>query len=274
MPWNDAGRIRLVGWEIGGSDAVIDGWVHRKTVPHAILSQVLAGSYRLSGGGRSTRIAPGELAVVAASKPVVFAHHHDRSGRMAYRYLHVASLLDGIIDPLALHETPTRLSGPAAQRVGILIGRLHGPEGRDPALGPALVQTALAEVLAALPPSDDAAVRLTAAGALAPMIAWIRAHLADPITVDGMARICGLSRSRLHAVCKVRLGKSPLAVVRELRLDAAAHLLLVTDRPMSAIAEACGFADASHLSHVFRRRHAMSPLLYRSTQRLPAQREF
>jgi transcriptional regulator GlxA family with amidase domain len=165
-----------------------------------------------------------------------------------------------------------RLAG-SIQGAEILIGRLHGPEGRDQALGPALVQTALAEVLAALPPADDAAVRLTAAGALSPLFTWIRAHLTDPITVDGLARICGLSRSRLHAVCRIRLGKAPMTVVRDLRLEAAAHLLLVTDRPLQAIAEACGFADPSHLSHAFRRRHGVPPLVYRSTQRLPTQSE-
>lgn len=273
MAWVTGGGISIGRWECAdGSHHGVDGFVHRKSVPYAILVLVRQGAYEIDGGVRRERVIAGELAVVAAGRPVAFTHLHDTRGRMAFRYLHVEALRDGAFDPLAARATPARLAGPAATRIAALFSRLVTTERASPDLGAGLVLTAVGEVLAALPLAGEAAERLAIDEPVTRVLAWMRTRLHEPLMVDDLARVAGLSRSRLHALFSTRLGRAPLAQLRELRLAEAAHRLLATEDAVGSIAIATGFADGYHLSHAFTRRHGIAPTRYRKQQRLPSQR--
>ena len=271
MAWIIGGGISIGRWECSdGSHRGLNGFVHRKSVPYAILALVRQGAYEIDGGVRRERIAVGELAVVAAGRPVAFTHLHDTDGRMDFRYLHVEALRDGAFDPLAARATPARIAGPAARRIAALLNRLVATEGANADLGAGLVLTAIGEVLAALPLADDAAERLAIDEPVTRVLAWMRSRLHEPLMVEDLARVAGLSRSRLHALFNSRLGRAPLAQLRELRLAEAAHRLLATEDAVGSIAIATGFADAYHLSHAFTKRHGLAPTRYRKQQRLPS----
>ena len=51
------------------------------------------------------------------------------------------------------------------------------------------------------------------------------------------------------------------------RLEQACHLLLTTHWPVSQVAEACGFGDASYFGKAFRKKTGLSPAKYRARQR-------
>jgi AraC-like DNA-binding protein len=51
------------------------------------------------------------------------------------------------------------------------------------------------------------------------------------------------------------------------RIDEAKRLLAASDRPIQAIAEACGFGDAFYFSRVFRKVAGQSPSAFRARQR-------
>ena len=63
------------------------------------------------------------------------------------------------------------------------------------------------------------------------------------------------------------LGLSPMEYLLNHRLEQACHLLLTTHWPVSQVAEACGFGDASYFGKAFRKKTGLSPAKYRAQQR-------
>jgi AraC-like DNA-binding protein len=253
-----------------GSGEMRDGFVHRKIVPYAIVVQPTRGHYVVSGPDASARIAAGEVALVASHIPVAFSHHADRGRAMAARWLHIQAMVDGVLDPCALKRTPCRIAGEPARRIGALMDELHGLSGGGTAerfaqLG--LSCRILALALAAAPEHPRARELAAATTHLAPIMRWIETNLHRPLDVPGLARAAGLSRSRLHALFQQRLGRSPMAQVKEMRLQAAARRLLTLAERVGDVAEATGFANAFHFSREFSRRYGMPPRNYRDEQR-------
>lgn len=73
-----------------------------------------------------------------------------------------------------------------------------------------------------------------------------------------------MSPSSLRPLFKGHTGKSPGAFVRDLRMTAAARLLLVADRRISAIAYELGFDDANYFARIFKSTFGVSPQEYRA----------
>ena len=77
---------------------------------------------------------------------------------------------------------------------------------------------------------------------------WIRAHLREHLTLEGLARQVGLSRAHYARQYRAKTGQTPMDVVRRHRLAAARDLLLTTDLPLRLIAPQVGYADEHQLS--------------------------
>jgi len=94
-------------------------------------------------------------------------------------------------------------------------------------------------------------------------LAFFRAHLADLITVSDAARHSGISRRGLERRFRAILRRTPAEEICRLRLDLAKQLLAETDRPLSDIAEACGFGTHSYFSAQFRADSGVTPREFR-----------
>lgn len=93
--------------------------------------------------------------------------------------------------------------------------------------------------------------------------AIVKAHMADAdFTADQMAREMAMSRSKLFTLMKLHTGKAVMEFVRDIRLDYAAERLKA-GTPVSEIAEACGFSDASSFRRSFVRKFGVTPSQYR-----------
>ncbi len=262
--------IRLNAFEPGAGE-MPDGWIHRKCIPFTIIVQPTRGAYVVTGPDQAVRIATGEVALVAADMPVVFAHHADAKGRMASRWLHVQAAWRGIIEPGALVRTPHRITGAAARRIGDALGELltvpgHGMDRQCARTG--LAYRILGLALGEAPAHPRADRLLAAAARLGPLDTWLQGHLHETLNLADIARAAGLSRSRLHALCVEHLGQAPMARLKDLRLAAAARELLTTSDPVAEIATRAGFSNPFHFSREFRRRYALPPRDYRDEQRL------
>ena len=88
------------------------------------------------------------------------------------------------------------------------------------------------------------------------------------ITIHELAKIACLSTSRFHRVFKALTGLSPRAYIIDLRLRKAQEKLLVTDMPISAIAEAVGWSDAFYFSRIFHSKLNITPSQYRESRNL------
>jgi AraC family transcriptional regulator len=105
-------------------------------------------------------------------------------------------------------------------------------------------------------------------GGLAPVVRrqlaeYIDAHLDQPLTLGMLAQLALLSEYHLARMFRISFGMAPYAWIAARRLDRARQLLKTTALPLQQVADACGYADLSHLSHRFRAGIGISPSQYR-----------
>lgn len=87
-----------------------------------------------------------------------------------------------------------------------------------------------------------------------------------PWSLATMAARCGYSVSRFCALYRERFGVSPKQDLLTARLTLARNMLCYTDRPITAIADTCGFDSAPYFSKYFKAATGLSPREYRRRQ--------
>jgi AraC-like DNA-binding protein len=99
-------------------------------------------------------------------------------------------------------------------------------------------------------------------------IEYLRAHLADPITLDALATHAALDKFHLCRAFRAQVGMPPHAYLTHLRIQRAKELLARGTRA-SDLAPLVGLYDQSQLTRHFRRIVGTTPARYRSTQLAP-----
>ena len=84
--------------------------------------------------------------------------------------------------------------------------------------------------------------------------AWTRAHLAKGFSLDAAAKAAGASKRTLARRMHQVLGKTPLEYVQTLRIERAVQLLKTSNASVEQIAAKVGYADATTLRGLLRRR--------------------
>lgn len=87
----------------------------------------------------------------------------------------------------------------------------------------------------------------------------VAAAPALPWGVDGLARRAGMSTGHFHRRVQAQHGRSPMAVVRHIRLERAADLLRTTRMDLATIADEVGYATGFALSHAMQRQLGRRP---------------
>jgi len=95
------------------------------------------------------------------------------------------------------------------------------------------------------------------------VIDFIDAHLAQPLTLEQLADVAGLSVFHFARVFRQATGQSPYRFVSERRLMLAQRLLMAREMTVQDIALACGFTRHASFSAAFARARGMSPRHYR-----------
>ncbi|MET0549499.1 MAG: AraC family transcriptional regulator [Xanthomonas sp.] len=147
----------------------------------------------------------------------------------------------------------------------------------------------LQDRLAALAPYPDLDVAHDRAGVA--VLAWLQAGTAprgwqrlqtlcrrieaapgQDWPVRRMAQLAHLSPSRLHALFRTALGRTPQDWVAARRLDWVRRQLAHGSRPIAALAQDSGYADQSTLTRALKRSTGQTPAAYRRRHR-PAQEQ-
>jgi AraC family transcriptional regulator of arabinose operon len=102
---------------------------------------------------------------------------------------------------------------------------------------------------------------------IARITAHIEAHLHEELSVEGLARVAGLSISRLAHVFRDLMGLSPMQFLEMRRIEKAKGLLLTTDLPVQEVGWLTGFPNAQHFSVRFRKMSGQSPRAFRQKPR-------
>lgn len=102
-----------------------------------------------------------------------------------------------------------------------------------------------------------------AAGAVARAKQFIEDNFREPISLDRLAALVGLTRFSLAKHFRQRVGVSPYRYVSEVRVRHAQRMMAQGCRP-TEVASEVGFFDQSHLARHFKRSCGMTPREYLS----------
>ena len=95
--------------------------------------------------------------------------------------------------------------------------------------------------------------------AIARCLELMALNLSEKVLTARLAKGVGISRRTLERRFREVTGESLGTRLLEMRIARAEELLKRTSLPLGAIAERCGFYDASHLSNAFRRLRSATP---------------
>jgi AraC-like DNA-binding protein len=98
---------------------------------------------------------------------------------------------------------------------------------------------------------------------LAAVIRHIQAHFDEPLKLQELAQMAGLStyqfEQRMRRIFAITAGQ----FIHKVRMDAAVRRLRETDDPIATIAHACGYAEQSSFTRQFKQTVGLSPARYR-----------
>jgi AraC-like DNA-binding protein len=98
-------------------------------------------------------------------------------------------------------------------------------------------------------------------------LAYMKQHLDQPLQLDTLAALAGLSRSRYTALFKAQTGFPPMDYFNRLRMHRACQWLDTSDSSVKAIAARLGYEDPLYFSRVFKSIIEISPAQYRSSRK-------
>ncbi|MDR9393786.1 MAG: GlxA family transcriptional regulator [Roseovarius sp.] len=94
-------------------------------------------------------------------------------------------------------------------------------------------------------------------------VEMMESHVADPVTLEDLAQVAGVSPRQLNRLFRDKLGRATMRYYRDLRLEKAQGLLRNAPMSLTEIALATGFASSSHFSRAYSARYGEPPSAYR-----------
>ena len=157
---------------------------------------------------------------------------------------------------LSVHEA----EAPLREAFGRLLELVERP-GEAGVLGP-LVQKEIHYRLLTSPQGANLRALLQTdghAGRIGQVIAHLRAHVADPLATEELARLAGMSRSSFHEHFRTVTATTPLQYQKELRLLQARERLQAGGQSVSAVAFEVGYESPTQFSREYARKFGASP---------------
>ena len=109
--------------------------------------------------------------------------------------------------------------------------------------------------------------RHTAMDRVAPALAHVAGHYAEPIYMEKLARLCHVSETHFRRLIRAATGVSPQDYITHLRLQMASSLLISTDKRILDIALDTGFATLSSFNRYFKKELGSSPREWRQNRK-------
>jgi AraC-like DNA-binding protein len=198
--------------------------------------------------------------VIEASRQMPYLSlQYDIDAAMLGELVHGGSPVRDMPPPragLELHATTPEFAD-ACRR---LVALLDTPE-HIPALAPLIER----EILYRLTTGPAAAMMRHIAMAdsslarVSRVIAWIKAHYAEPLAIEALADLAGLSASSLHAHFKAVTRMSPLQYRAQLRLQEARRLMIAEGAEAAQAGFRVGYNSPSQFSREYARLYGAAP---------------
>jgi len=94
---------------------------------------------------------------------------------------------------------------------------------------------------------------------------YVTAHLAEDVSIEGLATLVELSPSHFAHVFKETTGMTPLQFITRQRITRAQQLIRETSRSLIDVGLEVGYTSPSHFAQVFRRVVGVTPTAFRSS---------
>jgi len=104
-------------------------------------------------------------------------------------------------------------------------------------------------------------------GRFAPLLAWAREHLDEPLTVEDMAEKAGMSARHFTRAFVAETGTTPSKAVERLRIEVARQRVQSSSEAIERVAEATGFRDPERMRRAFIRAFGQPPQALRRAAR-------
>lgn len=86
---------------------------------------------------------------------------------------------------------------------------------------------------------------------LQPVVAAMQDHIGDPLSLEQLALIAGISARQLNRIFADALGDTAMAYYRRMRLEVGQRLVRGSPMGIASVAEATGFSSAAHFSAAY-----------------------
>lgn len=93
---------------------------------------------------------------------------------------------------------------------------------------------------------------------------FVEEQFSQPITIEDLARVAGLSPAHFSRLFKEVLGDSPHQFLINYRVEQAKKMLAEPGKPLIDVALGCGFSDQPHFNRVFKKLIGLTPREYRA----------
>ncbi|WP_460712830.1 AraC family transcriptional regulator [Lysobacter terrae] len=226
------------------------------------LGAIEAGVERFRYRGSDHLAPPGSL--VRMNPDVLHTGRAETAGGWRYRMAYIdADVVEAVTGDRGWWFDEAVLADTArAWRVTTLLDALwqaEEPLAFDSALL-GLLQEFRGQARIAAPARSDAVPRF------ARSVDYLRAHLAESITLEELAAEAGLSPFHFLRCFQAEQHATPQQVLMALRLFEAKRRLAADEAP-AQVAAAVGLSDQAHLTRAFARRYGVTPARYRQQMR-------
>jgi AraC-like DNA-binding protein len=224
---------------------------------------ITAGRGRVRHHGRDFDLRPGGLYLIPSG--TLFSYACEK--RLDQHWVHFTATLPGglpLLEHLPVEYEVRPKDAPAISR---RIARLEALVPRDGLAEEFEKRGLLFQLLALFLASAQAVTvtrRRSALVRFRTALQYVEDHLAEPLPVGEMARVCHLERSYFSRTFQQHMGIGPANYIMRRRIERAKQQLWTTEEPLRALAESLGFADAFHFSKSFKRLTGMSPRDFRA----------
>lgn len=99
---------------------------------------------------------------------------------------------------------------------------------------------------------------------------YMSSHYREPLTLESLAHMAGLSVSHYSRLFKKFIGYSPIDYLTHVRMDRAKEMLALSDFRLKAVAGSVGYTDEFYFSRMFKKIEGVSPREYAKKHRVPS----
>ena len=232
---------------------------------------VTQGVQRQTFGGQSILLGPGAVALMPPGEI------HDGTGVDDYGHSYTLKtfriapdLMRGFIAEVSGAGPDERFTGTLVEdaRLAARFMALHASWMDGAPSGPLAHESVSLALMGALFARTGAVAPQDIRGGLSAVhtrqvLDYCQAHLADKISLQDLARLCGLSRYQFLRRFALSVGLTPHAWLTRLRLERACAVLAGAQAAIAQVAVDVGFYDQSHFNRAFRTAYGVAPSAFR-----------